>query len=76
VLAELKRESGRGYVNQYELALIYAGLGEREQAFAYLNTAFRERSDMLVYLNVDPRLDVLRSDARFTDLVRLVGVPD
>jgi TolB-like protein/DNA-binding winged helix-turn-helix (wHTH) protein/Flp pilus assembly protein TadD len=76
VLTELKQESGSRYVNQYEIAIIYAGLGQKDQAFARLNAAFRERSDMLVYLNVDPRLNVLRSDARFAALVRLVGVPD
>lgn len=76
VLTELKQASGSRYVNQYEIAIIYAGLGQKDQAFACLSAAFRERSDMLVYLNVDPRLNVLRSDARFTDLVRLVGVPD
>ena len=76
VLGELRRESASRYVNQYEVALIYAGLGQKDEAFASLNKAFRERSDMLVYLKVDPRLDVLRSDSRFADLVRLVGIPD
>jgi TolB-like protein/DNA-binding winged helix-turn-helix (wHTH) protein/Tfp pilus assembly protein PilF len=76
VLAELNRQSGQRYVNQYELAIIYAGLGQNERSFECLNTAFRERSDMLVYLNVDPRLESLRTDPRFGELVRLVGIPN
>lgn len=74
-LNELKEESSRRYVNQYELAIIYAGLGQKDQAFACLNAAYRERADMLIYLNVDPRLGPLRPDPRFADLVRLVGIP-
>jgi len=77
VIEELKKDESAGrYVNQYELALIYVGLGQKDQAFERLIAAFRERSDMLVYLKVDPRLDSIRSDFRFRDLVRLVGVPD
>jgi hypothetical protein len=38
--------------------------------------SFREHSDQLIYLNVDPRLDSIRSDSRFTALVRLVGIPN
>ena len=75
VIAELQKESTRRYVNQYEVALIYTGLGEKDQAFKALERAFQERSDMLVYLNVDPRLDSIHSDSRFGDLLRRVGVP-
>jgi tetratricopeptide (TPR) repeat protein len=76
VIAELKHESGRRYVNQYELALIYVGLGQNDHAFESLDRAYREHSDQLIYLAVDPRLDSIRSDARFTELVRLVGIPN
>lgn len=76
VIAGLKEESVRRYVNQYELALIYVGLNQNDQAFEWLDKAFREHSDQLIYLNVDPRLDSIRSDSRFTDLVRLVGSPN
>jgi hypothetical protein len=57
------------------MALIYAGLGEKEQAFDWLESAYKERSDLLVYLKVDPRLDNLRSDQRFADFVKRVGLP-
>ena len=76
VIAGLKRESAHRYVNAYELALIYIGLGKNGQAFKSLEQAFREHSDMLVYLKVDPRLDSIRSDSRFADLMRRVGVPN
>lgn len=75
MIAKLKEESARRYVNQYELALIYIGLGQNDQAFKALERAYREHSDMMVYLNVDPRLDYIRSDSRFADLIRRVGVP-
>jgi len=75
-IARLKQESTRTYVNLYELALIYIGLGQDDQAFDWLEKAYRERSDQLIYLKVDPRLDPIRSDSRFADLVRRVGIPD
>jgi TolB-like protein/DNA-binding winged helix-turn-helix (wHTH) protein/Flp pilus assembly protein TadD len=75
VIAGLKKESAHRYVNQYELALIYIGLGRTDQAFKSLDRAFLDHSDMLVYLGVDPRLDSIRSDSRFAELMRRVGVP-
>lgn len=76
VIAALEEESAHRYVNAYELALIYVGLGQNDQAFKSLDRAFREHSDMLVYLKVDPRLDSIRSDFRFPNLMRSVGVPN
>jgi TolB-like protein/DNA-binding winged helix-turn-helix (wHTH) protein/Flp pilus assembly protein TadD len=76
VIARLREESKRHYVNKYEVALIYVGLGQNDQAFEWLDKAFRGHSDQLIYLNVDPRLDSIRCDSRFTELVRRVGIPD
>jgi TolB-like protein/DNA-binding winged helix-turn-helix (wHTH) protein/Flp pilus assembly protein TadD len=76
IIAALKQESAHRYVNQYELALIYLGLGENDEAFRSLERAHRERSDMLVYLRVDPRFDSVHSDSRFAELLRGVGVPN
>ena len=75
IIGTMKQQSAHRYVNLYELALIYVGLGQRDQAFESLNKAFRERSDQMIYLKVDPRLDSVRSDSRFSDLVRRVGIP-
>jgi hypothetical protein len=46
------------------------GLGEKDRAFEWLEKAYEERSDLLVYLKVEPRLDSLRGDPRFADLLR------
>jgi eukaryotic-like serine/threonine-protein kinase len=75
VIDELKQISKGRYVSSYHLALIYIGLGEKDRAFESLENAYRERSDSLVYLKVDPRLDTLHSDPRFADLIRRVGLP-
>ena len=53
----------------FDLAVAYAGLGDKEKAFASLDKAFEERNEYLIYLKVEPRLDPLRSDARFNDLL-------
>lgn len=74
VIDDLKELSKRRYVASYDIALIYAGLGERDRAFESLENAYKERSDLLVYLRADPRLDSLRSDTRFADLMRRVGL--
>jgi eukaryotic-like serine/threonine-protein kinase len=75
VIDELKTAAGSRYVNPFEIALIYVGLGDKDRAFEWLDTAYRERSDMLVYLKVDPRLDPIRGDSRFDTLVGNVGIP-
>jgi len=65
----------RGYVAPFGIIWAYAGLGDKEQAFARLERAYQERPDRIVWLNVDPLLEPLRSDPRFQDLVRRVGLP-
>jgi TolB-like protein/DNA-binding winged helix-turn-helix (wHTH) protein/Flp pilus assembly protein TadD len=75
ILAELKQLRTRTYVSHFGIALLCIGLGLKDQAFASLEQAYRERSDMLIYLNVDPRLDPLRSDPRFTALAHEIGIP-
>jgi serine/threonine protein kinase/Flp pilus assembly protein TadD len=77
VLDHLKGLSASIYVAPFDLAVIYAGLGEKDQAMAWLNRAYAERSNyMPVYLTTDARLDSLRSDPRFVDLLRRVGLPE
>jgi len=56
--------------------VIYVGLGEKDEAFAWLNRAYEERSYILAeYLTTDARLDTLHSDPRFAELVRRIGLP-
>jgi hypothetical protein len=58
-----------------ELAALYAGLGQREEAMAALERAYAARDLQLQYIEVDTRLDSLRSDPRFQKLARRVGLP-
>ncbi len=75
-LGILKRlGKGGEYVSPGELAILYAALGERERALASLERAYNEHDLQLQYLKVDPAYDPLRSDPRFRDLVRRVGLP-
>lgn len=62
-------------VSPYSIAGIYAALGQGEPAFEWLNRAYEQHDLQLVSLKVDPTLDGVRSDPRFTDLVRRVGLP-
>lgn len=75
IIAELDQISKTRYVPSYDVAVIHAGLGEKELAFEWLEKAYREHSSWLAYLRVEPRLDPLRSDSRFTDLLRRIGLP-
>ena len=72
VFDELCAKAKRTYVPAYDIALVCAGLGWKDQALASLDRAYEERSGWITYLNVDPRLDPLRSDTRFGDLLRRV----
>jgi len=74
VIAELDEISKTRYVPSYDIAVIHAGLGERDLAFAWLDKAYQEHSSWLAYLKVEPRLDDLRSDSRFEHLLRRVGL--
>jgi TolB-like protein len=70
VLAALRAATARSYVPSYYFALVHAGLGERDQALRYLERAYEERSTVLAYLLIDPRLAPLREDSRFLALAR------
>jgi len=74
LLADLKRLSKKRYVSGYDMAVIYSGLREPDQAFAWLEKAYQDREGSLVYLKVEPWLDPLRSDARFADLLRRMNL--
>jgi TolB-like protein/thioredoxin-like negative regulator of GroEL len=75
MISELQKQVQNTGIGRYEIALVYAGLGEKEEAFAWLEKAFVARDKGLTYLKIDPCLDPLRSDSRFQDLVRRVGLP-
>ncbi len=72
VYEEMEAKAVQTYVPAYDIALVCIGLGWNEQALEYLARAHQERSGWITYLKVDPRLDPLRGDVRFVDLLRRV----
>ena len=74
ILDQLKERSQQTYVQPMWLAVIYVALGDKDQAFDWMQKAYEDRSAWLVYLKVDPLFDNVRQDARFTDLMRRVGL--
>jgi DNA-binding winged helix-turn-helix (wHTH) protein/TolB-like protein/Flp pilus assembly protein TadD len=75
VLAELLRLEKQKYVSPYNVAMIYATLGDNDQSLAWLGKDLKERGADLVFLRVERRFDALRSDPRFADLIKQVGIP-
>jgi tetratricopeptide (TPR) repeat protein len=73
-LEQLRAASTQRYVPAVSYALVYVGLGEKEQAFTWLEKACEERTNFLAYLKVHAIWDPLRSDPRFKDLLRRVGL--
>ncbi len=73
ILAELDQQKQR-YVSPYTIAAIYAGLGDNDKAFKWLEKAFDERDIWLMNLKVDPVLKSIRSDSRFTNLLQRIGL--
>ncbi|HEY6120111.1 MAG TPA: winged helix-turn-helix domain-containing protein [Pyrinomonadaceae bacterium] len=75
MLDGLKRASEQEYVPANSIAMIYAGLGEKDAAFAWLDKAYEQRAFQLQWIKIEPRWDNLRSDPRFADLLRRIGLP-
>ncbi len=73
-LIALQRISREKYLSPFYIAKIHAGLGETKQALKLLHQGYRDRSDQLTWLLVDPAFDPLRSDPGFAELLRLVGL--
>ncbi len=75
ILADMLRQSKKSYVSPYMIATIYTGLDDKDKAFSFLEKAYQERSpDIPYFLKADLRLDPLRSDPRFQDLMHRVGL--
>jgi hypothetical protein len=69
-LTELQRVAMTRYVSPFSVARIYAALGDRTQAMRWLERGYSEHASEMVTIKVDPVLDALRSDTRFTQLVK------
>jgi serine/threonine protein kinase/pimeloyl-ACP methyl ester carboxylesterase/tetratricopeptide (TPR) repeat protein len=74
VLEELKERAEREYVPSFYFVLIYLGLDDRDEALKWLERAYQDRSTHLVWLKVDPIFDSLRTNPRFTELMRRMGM--
>lgn len=75
IAEKFKKLSSQAYVDQYWPAAIYAGLGDKNRAFESLERGYEQHSATLIYLKIDAYWDSLRSDPRFQDLVRRMGLP-
>jgi TolB-like protein/Tfp pilus assembly protein PilF len=75
MLQTLMSKAQSAYVPAYLIAGIYAGLGEKDEAFRWLERAYRERDAQIGYLTLDPQMDPLRSDPRFRRLIRRLKLP-
>jgi tetratricopeptide (TPR) repeat protein len=75
LLDEIRRIATRQHVPAIHMALVYVGLGDKDQAFAWLEKGYAAREPALVWLKTNPLVDGLRSDPRFTNLLTRVGPP-
>jgi DNA-binding winged helix-turn-helix (wHTH) protein/TolB-like protein/Tfp pilus assembly protein PilF len=76
LLGELEARAKKEYIPPWLFAMIHSGAGHKDRAFEYLEQARLERQPYLTHLKVDPAFDNLRSDPRFGELVKKIGIPD
>jgi pentatricopeptide repeat protein len=74
LLEQLKQRRKAGYIPAAALVNAYLGLGDNERAFYWLEQAYKEQSNILQFLKTHPYFDPIRSDRRFVELVRRVGL--
>jgi serine/threonine protein kinase/tetratricopeptide (TPR) repeat protein len=75
ILERFDAMSTKSFVSAYGRALVYLGLGDRQQTFAWLQRAYDERSNWMVWLLKDPRWDPMRGDPRFKEMIERIGFP-
>lgn len=73
LLEELQMQD-RKYVSAYFIANVYLGLGDKDRTLAWLDKAYQDRSGWLVFLEIEPRFDNVRSEPRFTALLHSIGL--
>jgi TolB-like protein/DNA-binding winged helix-turn-helix (wHTH) protein/Tfp pilus assembly protein PilF len=76
LLDQLMQQAKKQYVSPFYVAVVYAGLGENDKAMDWLEKAYSDHSNAIVFLKVDPQLDTLRSNPRFHELQRKLRLPD
>jgi tetratricopeptide (TPR) repeat protein len=70
VIASLRDASQHHYVSAFDMAIVFAGISDRDNAFQWLEKAYSEKESQMAFLNVTRRLDPLRADPRFADLLQ------
>ncbi len=76
IAERLEEQAKQGYVSPFLFARIYAALGEKERAIEWLEKGYENREESSTWLNSDPSFDPLRSERRFKELVRRIGLPE
>ena len=76
LLDQLMQQSKKQYVSPFYVAIVYAGLGEKDQALDWLEKAYDDHSNAIIFLKVDPQLDTLRASPRFHELQRKLRLPE
>jgi tetratricopeptide (TPR) repeat protein len=76
VLSQLTQKLGKHYLSPFYVAIVYAGLRENEKAVDWLEKAYQNRSNAVIFLKVDPELDGLRLNPRFQALLRRLALPE
>jgi serine/threonine protein kinase/tetratricopeptide (TPR) repeat protein len=75
IIQELSERAKREHIDPVLISYIYIALGDKDQAFVWLEKACQERAGQISWLKVEPKFDPLRSDPRFTELLRRLGLP-
>lgn len=75
ILDDLLKLSKQRYVSPYHIAIVYAGLGDRERSLEWLEAAVGDKQNLLIFLRFDARMDDLRSDSRFQNIIKKTGLP-
>ena len=74
-LEELNERAKQRWTSAFTRAIVHVGLGQKDRAFEWLDNAYQERDSWLVYVKPWPPFDSIRSDPRYLDLLRRVGLP-
>jgi tetratricopeptide (TPR) repeat protein len=74
-LNKLQAAAAKRYIPPSYFAIVWMALGDNKQAFSWLNTGYKDRSEHMLYLGLEPLVDPLRSDPRFASLLNKVGLP-
>jgi TolB-like protein/Flp pilus assembly protein TadD len=75
VLDEFKSLSTQRYIPPFNIAVVYLGLDKRDEAFAWLDKAYEDHDVRLSFLRVDPKWNPFRSDPRFVNVLKRIGLP-